>query len=209
VSTVLEAVRQQQRNPAGVPDRGPIPKVGPWRPPWQVAAVIAVALAVVLIVVVPRPESRPAGGPVTSTSAPHVQAPAARAVPPAAPPAVHSLATGELPRGRITDRVLPSRRPNAVPKVKRAPETSSQAEAPSTVGRVAAPPSRPSNSGVRVDSIHYTESATKRTVTLLIGTDVVTLHEGESAGGVEVQLILPDVVYIRNGGSIYAIAGSH
>jgi hypothetical protein len=73
---------------------------------------------------------------------------------------------------------------------------------------VAAPPTLPGGSGVRLKSIHYAAASTNRTVTLSIGTATATLHEGESVGGVEVQLILQDMVYIRNGGSVSAIAAA-
>ena len=61
-------------------------------------------------------------------------------------------------------------------------------------------------STVRVMSIAYSPDMSLRAVTLRIGdARPVTLHEGESASGVEVQLILRDAVYIRQGGNVVAL----
>jgi len=70
-------------------------------------------------------------------------------------------------------------------------------------------PSSASSGGeprVEVKSIAYAKGRSMRAVTLQIdGARPVTLHEGESAGGVEVQLILPETIYLRHGANIYAV----
>jgi hypothetical protein len=59
---------------------------------------------------------------------------------------------------------------------------------------------------VDVRAIAYANNPEARTVTLRIGGgSAVTMHEGESMSGVDVQLILPDSVYLRHGGSIFAL----
>jgi hypothetical protein len=213
VSTVLEAVRQQQRGAAGVTERTPPPNVRSWRPPWRLIVVMAVALVGVglavgvLLIVILRPDTRRTESPVTPATSPRVQAASEKAVLPA-PSVAHYAATNELPRGHVIEKGLPPTQPTAVSKPKQAEQTRPHAEAPAKVSRAVDPSSLPGNTGVRLKSIHYVESSTKRTVTLFIGTEVATLHEGESVGGVEVQLILPDMVYIRNGGSVSAVAGA-
>jgi hypothetical protein len=61
-------------------------------------------------------------------------------------------------------------------------------------------------SSLSLESIRYTEEPGQRTATLTIdGAPPVTLHQGGTAGGVEVQLILPAAVYIRRGGDVVAL----
>jgi len=54
-------------------------------------------------------------------------------------------------------------------------------------------------------SIAYSLDVMHRAATLRIEGRPVTLHQGESASGLEVQLILPDSVYLRSGGEIFAV----
>ena len=64
----------------------------------------------------------------------------------------------------------------------------------------------PGESDLQVKSLAYSTDAHARSVALqLAGGRAVNLHEGESSGGVEVQLILPNAVYLRKGGSIIAV----
>jgi hypothetical protein len=64
----------------------------------------------------------------------------------------------------------------------------------------------PAESTLRVESIRYAEAPGDRTVALAIdGAPSVSLRQGESAGGVEVQLILPGAVYVRRGPDVFAL----
>lgn len=61
--------------------------------------------------------------------------------------------------------------------------------------------------GITLRSISYAPEASERTATLAIeGAGVVTLAEGESAGDVEVQLILSDVVYVYRDGMVFGLS---
>jgi hypothetical protein len=61
-------------------------------------------------------------------------------------------------------------------------------------------------SGLRVQAIDYSPVAAARAVTLTLdGARPFTLHEGQSARGVEVQLILPEVVYVHIGTDVFAV----
>jgi hypothetical protein len=67
-------------------------------------------------------------------------------------------------------------------------------------------PDTPAESTLRVESIRYVEAPGERTVALAIdGAPSVSLRQGESAGGVEVQLILPGAVYVRRGPDVFAL----
>jgi hypothetical protein len=58
----------------------------------------------------------------------------------------------------------------------------------------------------RLESIQYATAPAKRSVSLRIdGAPPVTLRQGESAHGLEVQLILPEAVYVRLGGDVIAL----
>ncbi len=60
---------------------------------------------------------------------------------------------------------------------------------------------------VEVTSIDYAQDPAQRSVSLrLDGGDVVTLHENESARGVEVQLIQREGVYVRRGAEVLMLA---
>jgi hypothetical protein len=59
---------------------------------------------------------------------------------------------------------------------------------------------------VEVNFLAYSRMPARRTVTLTIdGTGMVTLHEGETAGDVEVARILADRVELRHGGQTFAV----
>jgi hypothetical protein len=58
---------------------------------------------------------------------------------------------------------------------------------------------------VRVQGVAYTSAPERRTATLVIdGAPAVTLRQGESAGSIEVQLIMRDQVYLRYGADVFA-----
>jgi hypothetical protein len=71
------------------------------------------------------------------------------------------------------------------------------------------PPSATSGGGsgaeVEVMSIAYSANVSARSAALRIGGQAMTLHQGDSARGVEVQLILPNSVYLRRGRDIFAV----
>jgi hypothetical protein len=89
----------------------------------------------------------------------------------------------------------------------------SQPTAPAPPGAVHASPgetvlSRPPAGAPRVQLsfLVYSQTPERRSVVLAIdGGSLVTLHEGETAVGLEVARILPDRVHLRMGGQVFAV----
>jgi hypothetical protein len=60
---------------------------------------------------------------------------------------------------------------------------------------------------VRVGSITYSTSPTRRVVSLSVNnSQPIYVREGETVGGVEVTLIMPDGVYVKHNGNIFAVS---
>jgi hypothetical protein len=60
---------------------------------------------------------------------------------------------------------------------------------------------------VGLASIDYSPMVEARRATLILeGGRTVTLRQGEAAAGVEVQLILPDMVYVHVGADVFALS---
>lgn len=132
-----------------------------------------------------------------------------------------SIAAASAPWGRVeksgpalpADVARPAPRmrpaaPEAQPRKAPALERADTSAAPAP-GEPASREAATGEPGLQVKSIAYTSGAADRTVTLEInGTRTVTLHEGESAGGLEVQLILPAAVYLRRGGNVFAVGSA-
>jgi hypothetical protein len=59
---------------------------------------------------------------------------------------------------------------------------------------------------VQLSFLVYSQTPERRTVVLSIdGGSLVTLHEGETAVGLEVARILPDRVHLRLGAQVFAV----
>ena len=83
-----------------------------------------------------------------------------------------------------------------------------QAPPPAATPRRTEPAVRAGNEPrIQVGAIRYSQAPPERTVTLAIdGGTPLTLHQGESTGDLEVQLILPDGVYVRRGGHVWMVS---
>jgi hypothetical protein len=138
-----------------------------------------------------------------------------------AAPAIVEAPAGEAPRQKERSVRAASKRPPrvaasrvAAPPVVEETFDDLAPELPLDTGD-ADPPARPPRGGTRasempsvqVRGIAYDSDSAARTVTLRVaGGRAVTLHEGQSASGVNVQLIMPNVVYLRHGGDIFALS---
>jgi hypothetical protein len=70
-----------------------------------------------------------------------------------------------------------------------------------------AEPRRSDVAAVGLASIDYSPMVEARRATLILeGGRTVTLRQGEAAAGVEVQLILPDMVYVHVGADVFALS---
>lgn len=192
MSTILEALRERQEGQAvgtGRPLRETLP--GPSAPRWTVVAlgvvaVVGSATSVTFFLAgrdVARTEATP------SVAALHTATPA----PPRAVPTV-----GERPWGRVR------KEPGRPPLTQSGPDA---VQGASAAIKVPAPPRGPASpSRLEVEAIAYSPVGSQRAVRLSIdGGSAVTLHEGESTRGVEVQLILPDAIYVRRGMDVFAL----
>jgi hypothetical protein len=60
---------------------------------------------------------------------------------------------------------------------------------------------------VRISSLSYSPSPTRRVVSLSVNnSNPISVREGETVSGVEVTLIMPDGVYVKHAGNIFAVA---
>ena len=147
-------------------------------------------------------------------SAPSVPAPVEPAAPPA-PSAVPPPAAAEQPGGPAT---LPGAPPAwleraAPPHARVAPDASPSEREPSAPSAASATVRQPARPGaisatpadVAVTSISYSADGRRRSVTMRVDGQLATLREGQSAHGVEVQLILPAEVYVRRGADIVVL----
>jgi hypothetical protein len=122
-----------------------------------------------------------------------------------APPVAERVAVAP-PARKVEARTQP-----AVPPRAKTRSASPSAEAADPTDFTDPEPEAPrvSSSGTpRIDvrAISFSPDATRRHVTLRIdGGPPMVMNEGESARGVEVQLILSDVVYVRHGGNILSV----
>ena len=65
------------------------------------------------------------------------------------------------------------------------------------------PPNAPR---IQISFLVYTRVPERRAVWLSIdGGSLITLHEGETSGGIEVARILPDRVHLRHNGSLFLV----
>jgi hypothetical protein len=84
-------------------------------------------------------------------------------------------------------------------------DTPPEASASAGVGRtIPRPQGEPI---VRISSLSYSPSPTRRVVSLSVNnSSPISLREGETVGGVEVTLIMPDSVYVKHAGNIFAVS---
>jgi len=117
----------------------------------------------------------------------------------------------EPPRARVARRappVAPPAPPEAVPGASSQGAVQAVTPAPGAASS-GVDPGSVADSGlehvIRVQAVAYAPAPEKRSATLAIdGAPGVTLRQGESARGIEVQLILRDQVYLRYGGDVFA-----
>ena len=137
-------------------------------------------------------------------------APVAKAVPQVPTPPSAATAPPQRPVAAPVPAPAPAeRRSRAATSPPPAAPVRPAAPAPS-VARPEPPLRSAGEPRIQVRGIRYSSSPTERAVTLEVdGGSPVTLHQGESAGELEVQLILPDGVYVRRGGHVWMVSADH
>jgi hypothetical protein len=196
VSSILEALRELEgERPAAT--RREIPPSQPVRttahhtvrafiPVMGGLAIGVLAVAAYLwspSIVTPKPEAVPSA-PAAAVASPEA----------GAPPKLAWLETADVPRAKVLrgpTAAAPADR--ASPPADEPPAAEREGVTPATSGQVA------------VESIHYAANAQERVATMRIGGRRVTLRQRESVGGVEVQLIMPNGVYLQRGSEVYLI----
>jgi len=154
----------------------------------------------------PRAAPSEPAPPVATATPP---APAAEAAGPDRPA---WLDTAEPPRARFgrnaapaAERAVPADRPAPAGRAASPPARAASDDAASAPAPADTPAEKPGASGgqVVVESISYAASPEQRIVTMRIHGRRVTLRQRESVDGVEVQLIMPNGVYLQRGGEVY------
>ena len=196
MSTILEALRELE---SGRPPGSDAPAAGGGaRRSWWVAAAVALGAlgaggSLAFLVVMPGRAAR-----ALQTGQPAAPVAASGSLPlaaPATPPA--SLLDADPPRARVGSRA--ARADTAEPPAK-----------PAKAARTERTPRVAGEPRLSIAHIAYTAAADERTVELAVGgATPVTLHQGESAGDVEVQLILADRIYVRHAGQIFAVGAAN
>ena len=227
MSTVLEAVRERDgRGASSAPE--PLAGLVHHRPRWLWPAIGLGLASVALLPAVrvswlTRVSEAPLPAPV-ATPLPIGKA-AEPVTPVVQPPPTVPL--GEAPRARVgpwarneppapappaptAPAVVPALREEVAPAAAGAIPTPGPEPAgspPATPAVTAARPVVPMGTrAVHLESIRYGGGPAERAATLVIdGATPVTLRQGESAGDVEVQLVLPQAVYVRRGTEVFAL----
>jgi len=214
VSTILEALREREPKltPAG---GGSVHWADPrdWSP-WRWALVVGLAVAAASLgLILGRGDA----------TAPRRPEPRSDLLQPAPLPEAtrRSATVPKMPGNGAPPRARPVRwRPSSSPSVAAAqpaveaaptaaPPPAVAAPSPEGAAAAAAPGASAGSQpepAVRLRSIGYVTAPEKRTATLTIdGAPAVTLRQGESASGIEVQLILRESVYVRHGSDVFAV----
>jgi hypothetical protein len=207
VTTILKALQELERR-AAPGTHPPAPLAEPIRNlRWLSIGAVVLALvggAVGLLFLLPGRHAPRSISRETTASLPQPR------VTPEQPARVSPLrtlpATGDRPWGLVGNR-KPAAPLQATSPAAAGQQTRARREAPKTTARTTAP--APGEPQVQVKSIVYSSLPAQRTVTLQVeGASARTLHEGESLNGMEVQLIVPDAVYLRHGASVFAVGAA-
>jgi hypothetical protein len=221
VSSILDALRQlENAGSQPAPDDMPPMESESNRARWTLLALAGACVLGVFMfwVLWPSPTPMaPAPGPDASLASAVALPPAAPAPPPRAsdaePPRAEMGAkavapVAETPPQRVAARAPVARTAPAPPppELDEIPGYELPPESPTAgIGRtVPRPRGEPV---VRIGSLTYSPSPTRRVVSLSVNnSQPIYVREGEMVGGVEVTLIMPDGVYVKHNGNIFAVS---
>ena len=210
MSTVLQALQQLEGKLAPADATAWTAEDRRWR--WWTAGGVAAGILMVGIAAVVVFSSHSGPAPVARVpTAPVPVAPSVALAPPPPPP-VSARGVPKLPTAVPVVKPAPPR-PAAAPVPREpaattaAPPVQVQAPQPAVTPRRTEPVRAGNEPRIQVGAIRYSQAPPERTVTLAIdGGTPLTLHQGESTGDLEVQLILPDGVYVRRGGHVWMVS---
>ena len=223
MSSILDALNKLETLDA--------PPLGAGAPPSRPRALQPTAVALLVAFVAGaglaiwwRPGASPAPGPPPATIPAAVPVAPPTAAVPMPPPPPPAASPSPVPTPNLLAAVAP--RPTLPPPAAsraRTPVPESggrppRAAAPALEAPVAQPPSPATDDDgvlprlpaggphIQVSFLVFSPSPQRRTVALAIdGGSMVTLHEGESEGSLEVVRILPDRVHVRHAGQLFAV----
>jgi hypothetical protein len=191
---------------APAPGRGP-EWLGRAEPPRARVAPVAPAAAPA-----PAPTPRAAVAEAPPPVVPAAPSPAAvvsTPIEPAVAPAPVERAAATTPVERPAPPIppVPAAAPAATPQTATVPAAAvpSAPARPAPARPAEAPVRRAGNQDVQMEALAFSSHAHQRTVTLLVDGRRATLHQGESLGGVEVQLIMADGAYLQRSGDVVFI----
>ena len=195
MSTVLQALRELEGKIAPADVAAYTAEDRRWIR-WAAVGVVTAVIVIATIVGVALFSRRPAPPLAAPVAAPRAVPPPAAVMPaPPAPPVARGAPKLPTP--------VPVRKP-APP-----PPAAAPAAVPPTpaVPHRAEPPRSGTEPRIQIAGIRYSDAPTERTVMLAIdGDPPLTLHQGESTGDLEVQLILPDAIYVQRGGRVWMVS---
>jgi hypothetical protein len=210
MSSILDALRQLESS--GAPP-APVASAGAERAnrlPIVMAGLAFAFVAGVGIALVFRHDrqaapSAPARTAAVSSPRAPIVTPVAEALPAApAVPAPLVLDDVEAPWARVTSPDAPAASSPPV-RERPMPAVARTTEVEPRVAALARPPRAAAEPHVRLAALDYSSSPNYRTAALIVnGGSPVTLREGESTRDVQVTLILPDRVYVRRAGQVFA-----
>jgi hypothetical protein len=220
VSSILEALRELEGERPPASRRDIPPPEPPRKARKALGAFIPIigGLAVGMVVFglwAWGPNLAPTMAPPSSSSSP---APVAGATASADAPAADRptwLDKAEPPRARVTRGATPppASEPERSAAVERAAPPPPPARRPTTAddegtpGPAAdePPPARGSGGQVAVESVAYAADAGARVATIRYHGRRVTLRQRETIGDIEVQLIMPNGVYVQRAGEVFLL----
>jgi hypothetical protein len=212
VSSILEALKELEGDRASATKKTTSVVDAPPAPERSLGALIPLSGGLAIGIVAfglyawgPRLVGSPAAppsAPVTESAAVETKAP---------PQSPEWLERVEPPRARFApppDAPAPPRPAAAAAEVP-AEEGAAKAAAPPTPEPAPTPKATATRGGgnrqVQVVGLAFSAHTYQRTVTLLVDGRRATLHQGEALGGVEVQLIMADGVYLQRGAEVFFV----
>jgi hypothetical protein len=118
----------------------------------------------------------------------------------AAPDRPSWLDTADAPRARVEPNATPPERPA------RAAARPDEPPPPPPAATTSGPAKGAPAGRIDVVGIDYAPSSERRSATMLLDGRRVTLRQRESAAGIEVQLIMPNGVYVQRGGETFLVS---